>query len=313
MPSDSAARRRKAKEESGATESKTDEEILAERAALEKIDTADTVLGSLGFVLWALCAAWLNYTDNKQEIPSLHHGCADALLILFVAGGFCRSMSKSSPRSWSTWRHVFQLSWAAVFGVIAFFSVINAFKPSTSGVTAPSSAFWGMAALCGAAAAGVVLTLPGASPKQGKSTEHALGRTVAFADGCFVIGLAATIFLRTPWSQPLGPMATAITAGPLCAWGFAMCMSATNDELIVSIPWAMFFYVYASARSYYYSSAIVAAPTIGAVVVHLALYSPKVLGDEDMNPYYMSVKRSIKSFQKLLSSDVTEGMMDDND
>jgi len=90
-------------------------------------------------------------------------------------------------------------------------------------------------------------------------------------------------------------------------------MSATNDELTVSIPWAMFFYVYASARSYYYSSAIVAAPTIAAVVVHLALYSPKVLGDEDMNPYYLSIKRSIKSFRKLLDSDVTEGMMDDNE
>lgn len=288
---------------------RSDEEIIKERKCLEAFDSADTYLAAVGWGLLALAATWfVCFSDSTQVGSSLHQGAADASLALWVSGGFCRGISKASPRLWSAWRLAFHLAWCPVGAIIALSAAGLTMQSSR---TISSNTCWCLVLGCGAAAFGAVVTFPGTSVRSGKGSDAYLGRCLLTGDGLAVMALAVSIVLGTSWSESLGPITTAMTALPLLLWAGALCLCRTDAELLVAVPWAMTFLIGASLRSWYYSGLATAAPTFALTVVHAYLYLP--LGsDPDANPFYMSLARIARQTKRLMSQPVS-GFGDDGE
>lgn len=301
MPSDSSKRRAKTASAGANQLSKSDEDILKDRKRMEAFDTADTYLGFLGYGFWALAFVWFtNFTDAQQAIPSMHHASTDTCLVLFVVGGFCRGISRASPRLWSTWRLLFHFAWCPVLAVMALAAASMAMQKSS---VVSSNVCWLIALGCGAGAAVAVLTFPGSSLGSAKGSDAYLARLLLCMDGLAGTAVAASVLISIPWSDGLGPITAAMTAAPWIACSAALSLCCTDAELLVAVPWVMIFLIGASLRALYFSGTAATIPTAGLLLLHVGLYLP--LGDSETNPFYMSLARFARQIKKFMSQPVS--------
>jgi len=295
---------------------KSDDDIMKDRRKTQAIDLADTYLGTLGLALYATCFVWFVYfSDYAKVVSSLHSGASDPSLIMLVTGGFCRSLSKASPRLWSNWRLAFHMSWCPVFGLLA----LAAAGCSYSGPEQISAqTCWILVAVYGVLSAGALLTFPGSSLGSGQWANAPLGKALVFFDGAAGLALAASILVGTEWSEGMGPITSAMACLPLFPVAAALCLSSTDAELVAAVPNVMIFCTLASLRSMYYSwgenswGTMAAAPTAILFCVHAYLYLPSMnmdmsYNDSEDNPFHTSLTKAWTKFMKTMSATVSAG------
>merc|ERR1712183_653562 len=134
----------------------------------------------------------------------------------------------------------------------------------------------------------------------GKGSAAVLPRLALVVDGVLAVAVAWSIFRETLWSDQLGPIASAIAVLPLLPYAAGLCVCCTDAELLVAVPSAMLFYMWAILRTWYLSGLPATVPCVVAIVLHCSFYLP--LGsDPDLNPFYMSLVRFARQARKLMS------------
>lgn len=298
---------------SGNNLAKSDEEIIRDRKRLEAFDTADLYLGYVGLGFWGLSFVWFAYFSDTATVGTsfLYDGASDPSLLLLVSGCFCRGISKSSPRSWSSWRLGFHLSWCPVLALIAAAAALVASKGQRA---VSSSTCWCISGGCAVMACGAILSYPGSTLGSGKTASAYVARLLFLVEGCAGMAIAVSLVMATAWSDSLGPLATAVATLPFFSCAAALCCCCAANELLAAGPCAMLFCILASLRAGYFGGSIAAAPTVALTVVHLYLYLPFPLSDPESNIFHMQMRKAARNFQKLLMmTSGTAGFGDEGD
>lgn len=308
MPSKRAGAKASGAKDAG--EDQSDAELLKARRHAESFGTADDCLRIVGWGLQALALAWFFiYNATAPDTPSLHAGAGEASLGLFVAGSFCRALSRASPKgTWSWWRRLWQLGWALALGLLAVCFGSAGLSASTQQSGGPgASSGYALAGLCGLAAAAMAVLCPPESPRGAKSAAACpSARSLVLADGVAGLAIGGSLLAAGPWgASNLAPVAIVAGAMPIGMWGLGTLLCGTEAELLAAVPSAMLMHLGAAARALAVSGPIMAAPPAILLVLHAALYLPLPSHDPNTNPFYTSLKKRLDAFAKLMSDPVS--------
>lgn len=138
-----------------------------------------------------------------------------------------------------------------------------------------------------------------------KASSAVTSRLLLAADGMFGIAVAGSMFLASPWTQPLGPVTMAVSALPLVMWSLGTMLCRTEAELLAAVPAALAFHLGAAARAAFLAHPFMAATSATFAVLHCALYLPLPAQDAESNPFYITLRRVLRRWNRLLTQPVS--------
>eukprot|EP00929_Paragymnodinium_shiwhaense_P002146 TRINITY_DN102349_c0_g1_i1.p1 TRINITY_DN102349_c0_g1~~TRINITY_DN102349_c0_g1_i1.p1 ORF type:complete len:336 (-),score=80.98 TRINITY_DN102349_c0_g1_i1:64-1071(-) len=315
----------------GETETKTDEELIAERKRKEAFQFAAGVEEKLGWATRVLGVAWFlifnqalpQFEAEKQSMQAVLSKCVgDSFVLLLVLGMHtsCVARSPPKPAQWAWWRKPWHVGWCVSLVVLAAafiqtnFNIMAQKRKVTSGGRLTGPAFW-IAVLIAIAALMMVISTPKGDADQAKGcfTQAAnLGRgllvIISFGLGSLGFDCAAAVDL----SSEVGPALAACEALPLFLLAAAFALAYTEAELVAGVHSAMLLFIMAGIKTVLLGRPDALAGPVAAIVVLSTLFLPFPAKEVDTNPFYTSLQRSIRGFKKMMASPVS-GWGDDGE